>query len=332
MAALYLFWPGLSVKPPEEPQNTITFENYGDPQNAKLNVVSIAPVMTPHDYASALHFKAKMNAYFDEAKEKGWLNENTIVLLPAHIATPLLMVGHKSRVYNADSFKAALTPIISRNFADFTKNYYIFDAKKPIFAAAIRAQTEIAASTYQIIFSSIAQNYGVTIVAGSLILMTPGLYPEGITYGHGPLFHSSFVFGPDGKVQQDAVRQVEPNLIEQDYVKTSLAEFLPIFEVNTVKYGVAVGADAFNADVISFYKNAGVTLLLSPQFHTENGNSINTPFGTAPNIQWAAAASMGGYGWGIEAQGSTAYIASGDYVVSQTGQGNAIIQNLWITP
>ncbi|WP_262695249.1 carbon-nitrogen hydrolase family protein [Kordiimonas aquimaris] len=330
-AVTYLYWPGFSVKLPEAPNNTVTFENHGNSDSASINVVSIAPVMQPEDYATGRHFKAKLNDYFDAAKEKGWFNDNTIVVLPAHIGTPLLATGHKSRVYSAASIKSAMIPLLAYNLPAFLKNYYVFDAEDPLIAATIRAQTKNAADTYQIAFSAIAQNYGVTIVAGSMLMMTPGIYPDGITYGHGPIFHASFVFGPDGKPQGDAIRQATPNAAEQHVAKKSLAEFIPTFSLNGIKYAVVIGSDTLDESVNTYLKSQNIDLLLSPQFHIAGDTAVNSPFGNSSLYPWAVSSSMNGKGWGISVSGSTAFANSNEYSVSQTSDNNIIIQNIWIT-
>lgn len=330
-AVTYFYWPGFSVNLPEAPNNTITFDNHGNSNSASVNVVSIAPVMQPEDYASGRHFKAKLNDYFDAAKEKGWFGANTIVVLPAHIGTPLLAINHKSRVYRADSIRSATIPLFAYNLTAFAKNYYIFDAEEPVVAATVRAQTKTAADMYQVVFSSMAQNYGVTIVAGSILMMTPGIYPDGITYGHGPIFHASFVFGPDGKPQGDAIRQVMPNTAEQRIAKKSLAEFLPVFTLNGIRYAVAIGADTVDESVNEHLKSQNIDLLLSPQFHIAGDITINSPFGNRSLYPWAVSSSMNGEGWGLSVNGSTAFANFDEYSVSQVSDNSAIIQNIWIT-
>lgn len=329
--AVFVYWPGFSVEAPALPQNTVTFENFGNQADAAINIVSIAPVVTPQDYASIEHFKAKMIAYFDAAQEQGWLNSNTIVLLPEHIGTPLLTIGHKSRVYNALSIENAFVPVIARNLPSFLKNYYIFEAEAPLLAATVRTQTANAARAYQLTFSSLAQQYGVTIAAGSILLMTPGLYPDGLSYGHGPIFNAGFVFGLDGKVQIDAIRQVALSKELSKVAKASLAEFIPAFTLNGIRYAVALGDDAFNEDVSAHLKEQNIDLLLSPKFYLASETAINTPFGTALHFPWSVSNSMSGSGWGLSLNGSAAFASTDDYTVSQTSKGNAIIQNVWVT-
>lgn len=329
--AIYLFWSGFSVPLPDDPTHDIIQESLGEKSGAMANIVSIAPVMQPTDYASAEHFKKRLAYYFEVAFSNGWLTENTIVLLPAHIGTPLLAAEQKSRVYGADTIGKIVSMLMIDQPVDFAKNYFIFDAKHPWLAAAARTNSKRAAEIYRLVFSGLAQNYGVTIVAGSIVLMTPGIYPDGLTYGHGPLFHTSFVFGPDGSAQVDAIRQVTPSPFEAKLVKASLPEFLPAFDHGDMRFAVAIGADAENAAVLDYFKQSGVDIILSPRaLPSIRGAKTQTPLAGDMNFS-RFSATMGLTGWGYSAAASTAYRHKDRIGSSTTGTSAAIIENMWIS-
>lgn len=331
VAALYFFWPGFSVQKAVPRYAEILVEEFGDQSTAKLNVIGVEPHLEPTDFASAAHLEIKLSSYLEAARENGLLRPDTLVLFPAHVGTGLLAAGHKSRTYEAGTISSALTPIISYNLAQFGKNYYIFDAPNKRVAAAIRAQSQAAAEAINAVFSALAQKYGVTIVAGSGLLMTPGIYPDGLTYGHGPIFHTSFVFTPDGKPLVDAVRQIEPSDAESAVTEPSLAEFLPIFTAGGTNYGVAIGADASRDDVTDHYMAEDVSLILSPQFNKRE-DPVEYPFGPTPRYKWGMAVSMKGLGWGLSAQGRTALIVDGEPISVQNDDMVGRIYNLWVSP
>ncbi len=331
VAALYFFWPGFSVQKAVPRYAEILVEEFGIQETATLNVIGVEPHLETTDFASAVHLEIKLSSYLEVARENDLLRPDTLVLFPAHIGTGLLAAGQKSRTYNAGSISNALTPIISYNLAQFSKNYYIFDAVNKRAAAAIRAQSQTAAMTLDTVFSALARKYKVTIVAGSGLLMTPGIYPGGLTYGHGPIFHTSFVYTPDGKPLVDAVRQIEPSAAELTVAEPSLAEFLPIFTAGDTNYGIAIGADADRDDVEDHYMAEGVTLLLSPQFY-QRDDLVEYPFGPTPRYKWGMAVSMKGEGWGLSAQGRTALIVDGEPISVQNDDMVGRIYNLWVSP
>ena len=329
--ALYFFWPGFSVEKPVPRYAEILVEDFGDQSTASINVIGVEPHLETTDFASAAHLEIKLSSYLEAARENGLLRSGTLVLFPAHIGTGLLAAGQKSRTYNAGSISSALTPIISYNLANFGKNYYIFDTADNRAASAIRAQSQAAAIALNSVFSALAKKYGVTIVAGSSLLMTPGIYPDSLTYGHGPIFHTSFVFGPNGKPLVDAIRQIEPSKAELAVTEPSLAEFLPVFTSGETNYGVATGADANRDDVAEHLMAEEVTLLLSPQFYLRE-DLVEYPFGPNPRFNWGMAVSMKGQGWGLTAQGRATLIVNGEPISVQNDDMVGRIYNLWVSP
>ncbi len=331
IASIYLFWPGFSVAPPSSSPAIIYIEQFGDESGSVSNVIGFEPILSPQDFASADHLIAKLSLYFDAAGDNSLIKENTVVLMPGHIGTALLASGQKSRVYNASSINAALPILISYNLVDFTKNYFVFDAPEKMYASVVRSQSRQAAAVLQDVFSSLARRYKTTIIAGSGLMMTPGIYPDGLTYGHGPIFHTSFVFGPDGKPMIDAVRQVGPSTDEMLVAKKSLAEFLPTFKLGPMQFGVAIGADASRDDVKSAYKAAGASILLSPQFH-QHSFSTSTAMANAQEFDWGMAVSMKGQGWGFSPSSRASIIVDGDVIGIENADTDGRIYNLWIQP
>lgn len=309
----------------------IMVEQFGDKSTATFNVIGVETHLETADFASAAHLQVKLSSYLEVAREQGLLQPDTLVLFPGHIGTGLFAADQKSRVYNANSISAALTPIISYNLVSFAKNYAIFDAQNNRAAAIVRARSQVASAALISVFSALAEKYKVTIVAGSGFLMTPGIYPEGLSYGHGPIFHTSFVFAPNGKPLVDAIRQIEPSAAELAITEPSLAKFLPVFTSGATNYGVAIGGDARRDDVADHLQAEKVELLLSPQFH-RRGDLIEYPFGPNPGFRWGMAVSLKGVGWGLSAQGRAAIIIDGEPISVQNDDMIGRLYNLWISP
>ena len=288
----YVSWSGFDVPLPDMSSLRIEIESLNESNNESidltangLTIVAFAPAFQPSDYASPMHLKAKLTPYFDAAQAAGLFDGPTVVLLPAHTMTPLLFTGYGSRVYNAGSLGLAAMPIIAQNAIEFGKNYFIFESDRPMAAAFIRTQSKVAAAAIRTVFGGLAKKYGVHIAPGSGVLMTPGVYPDALTYGHGPIFHTSFMFGPDGKAMEDAVRQVTPTAPLRGIIKQSLAEFLPIFEVAGKRLMIAIDGDMSPPEL-----NQSIDFLLSSHF-----GDVRTMGSGLP----AMAISSNARGWGL---------------------------------
>lgn len=68
--------------------------NDGQP-GQRGNLLGIQPELFPSDYSSLIRLHRKLAAYLEQARERGLLNDKTIVVLPEHIGTWLFAVNEK---------------------------------------------------------------------------------------------------------------------------------------------------------------------------------------------------------------------------------------------
>ncbi|MCJ9428907.1 carbon-nitrogen hydrolase family protein [Kordiimonas marina] len=266
-AAFWLFWPGFSPDLSTPPSLKITASASFGSDTGGGNVVGIEPYMVPLDYATPARFKAKLAGYFDAAKTKGWFGEGTVVLLPEHLGTWLIAADSKSRVLEADDLSSAMLPLITAHPLDFLKDYFIFNDQDIVSASLFRTYAKKIADAQLSVFSALAREYHVTIVAGSAAQMTAGIYDDGLTYGHGPIFNASFVFGPDGEPIDDAVRKVHPIPSETGFITPWPQDAgQPTFPLSRHRFGVMICADSWFEGVARPLKNAGADVLLVPAF------------------------------------------------------------------
>lgn len=365
-AAFYLFWPGLPVGNRNACNalscDALVVEEIGADSGAG-NVVGIEPFMHSLDYATPARFQARLEELFQNANERGWFNGKTIVLLPEHLGTWLMAVDQGSRVYDANSTADAMLPIITHNLIEYLKNYFIFDDPDNSTAALIRTRTRASADAQMQVYSNLAKKYGVTLVAGSSALMTPGAYPDSLSYGHGPIFNAGFVFGPDGKPMVDAVRKVHPIPSETGFTRASQPDFLPTFDVAGRTLGVLICADSWFDDTTGYLADAGVDLLLVPSFlestpwDTPWGGYLNdTPAGDDSwrtdvgqitegeawvkyalparagkhGIRWGMNVFLKGELWGMTGHGRALILADGDLYIGSGDSNTPGIYNLWL--
>ncbi len=355
-AGAYLFWPGFSPDLSEPPALHLKVTaSYGS-DTGHGNVVGIEPYMEPE------RFEDKLDGYLLEAQKKGWLEEGTIVLLPEHIGTWLMATDQGSRVYDADPTSGAMLPIITRNLPQFLKNLFIFDNPDNTSAALIRSRTRASADAQLKVYGALSRKYGITLVAGSSAIMTPGVYPDSLSYGHGPIFNAGFVFGPDGKPMEDAVRKVHPIPPETGFTTASKAEFLPTFSAGARRIGVLICADSWFDDTTGYLAGEGAELLLVPSFLTGTtwdapwqGYLNDSPLGDnwkedigqiTEGEAWVkyalpAKAKSHGVGWGMnvflkgslwdqKGSGRALILEGGTLHIGEGGDDGAALYNLWL--
>lgn len=265
-AASMVLWPGFKPELDHAPALHLTHtESFGENLGSG-NVVGIEPVMEPLDYATADRFRNKIAGYLDAAKDQGWIAENTIVLLPEHLATWLVATDQGSRVYSEENATLPLMRLLLNHPLEVIKSLFIFDDADPWAASLFRSRAGILSRNIEQVFGGLAKEYGITLVAGSAALMTAGIYDEGLSYGHGPVFNASFVFGPNGKPIEDAVRKSHPIPAERGFTTPFPAKAQPVFEGAGRKYSVLICADSWFNDTFDTARAAKSNLVLVPAF------------------------------------------------------------------
>ncbi|MFQ5633377.1 MAG: carbon-nitrogen hydrolase, partial [bacterium] len=207
------------------------------------NLVGIQPYMLPVDYASEEHFFRKITGYFDAAEKKGWLHKNTIVVLPEYLGAWLVAAGEKRAVYQAANIEAAMQTMVLSNLFSFLKTLPFAKGKDVIKDSVFRMKAASMAQIYHNVFSRLAQQYAVTIVAGSIVLPAPRIREGQLTVGDRELYNVSVVYRSDGTPYQRLVKKVFPINDELPFTARSAADSLPVFETPAGKLGVLICAD-----------------------------------------------------------------------------------------
>lgn len=230
------------------------------------NFVGIQPYMLPIDYASKDHFYRKMEAYFEAAALKGWLGEKTIVVLPEYLGTWLVAQGERKSVYTASTTEQAMRSIVIRNLADFAGQYFKAKADDKAKAALFTIKSPVMAITYQEVFASLAAKYGVSIVAGSIILSNPKVERDSLITRPGELYNISALFRPDGSIDPKLVYKAYPIDDEKPFCGKMPASSIPVFDTNAGKLGVLICADSWYPDAYQQLQTEGATLLAIPSY------------------------------------------------------------------
>ncbi len=165
------------------------------------NVLAVQAFMNALDYSSSERFFEKLESYLIEAKAKGYLNENTVVVFPEHIGTPLVLLGEKKSVYAANTVSSAFTQIGVGNLLGYFKTF-LGRSHKNKADVIFQMKAEEMKNVYVNAFRKLSTSYHVTIVAGSILLPQPEINPTSneISLGGGNIYNASFIFLSDGKI------------------------------------------------------------------------------------------------------------------------------------
>jgi hypothetical protein len=224
--------------------------------------------MNELDYSSPERFYDKMESYMEEAKKNGFVKEGTIFLFPEHIGTPLVLLGEKKTVYAANSISSALTQIAIGNLFGYFNTYLASTNQKNRGEIIFKMKADEMKSTYENTFRKLSTLYGVTIIAGSILLPTSEINPETnkIQLKNGSIFNSSFIFLLDGKIFPKI--GIKHNLAKTERLVAVSQNSKDVFlEFN--KSGIILSNDSLYSSMYG-EKSKNMEILLSPSALLEN--------------------------------------------------------------
>jgi hypothetical protein len=187
-----------------------------------------------------------------------------VVVLPEYLGTWLVVAGEAPAVYSARTTPAAIRRLALRHPARMILAMLRSTARDRATDAVFQVKAAAMARIYQAVFSRLARQYGVTIVAGSILLPNPTVRDGQIIPSKGPLYNTSFIFRPDGQVDPRPVRKVYPDADELPFVAPGRVEDLPVWETPAGRLGVLVCADSWYPAPYDRLRAQGVTLLAVP--------------------------------------------------------------------
>ena len=162
------------------------------------NLLAIEARLLPADYQSRERLRLKFATYLDQAREAGLLNPRSVVILPEHVGTGLFAVGEKPEVQQARTLRDAMQWTALSNPRDYLRGLFGNRSDDRRTQSVLKIKARQMAADYQHIFSSLAREYGVTLVAGSIVLPEPRLQDGLLRPGEGPLRQVSLSFDAQG--------------------------------------------------------------------------------------------------------------------------------------
>lgn len=243
--------------------------NDGQP-GERGNLLGIQPELSPSDYQSREHLRRKLAAYLQQARDQGLINSKTIVVLPEHVGTWLFVSGEKDQLYQSTTLKEAMNWLSVSNPLMFVHALIQAKGRSRIDDAYLRMKAQAMADDYQLLFGGLAKTFGVTLVAGTIVLPDPSVKNGELHIGAGALYNSSVVFGADGLPIGQPQRQLFPNYTERDYIKPAPTAELNVVDTPAGRLGVLIGSDSWYPDNYVQLNEKGVELVAVPAFVAGN--------------------------------------------------------------
>jgi len=284
------------------------------------NLLGVQPLVHAADYASEDTLLVRLRQYMEIAAHKGWLNSRTVVVWPEYLGTWLAAAGEWPAVYRARRINRAMLLLAAHHPLRLTRQVLAAHEKDRLAASLFRLKAPDMARRYQAVFSSLARQYSVTMVAGSIMLPSAQVKEGQVLAGQGPLHSVAAVFGPDGLAAANLVRKVVPTTIELPFVAPAPVTQLPVFDTPAGRLGVLICADSWYPDPYQQLKRQGVELIAVPSSITTPG-LWNQPWRGYDGAPMPADVDPGDVGRLTEGQASRKYALAGRLASSGARHG-----------
>ncbi|TSD76370.1 carbon-nitrogen hydrolase family protein [Pseudomonas sp. KBS0710] len=241
--------------------------NEGEPAD-RGNLLGIQPELFPADYQSLERLHLKLSAYLQKAREQGLINPKTVVVLPEHIGTWLMLSGEKNELYQATHLKDAMNWLSASNPLQFARAWISAKGDNRMDDAYLRMKAPAMARDYQVLFGGLAKEFGVTLVAGSIALPNPSVSQGQLHIGHGALYNASVVFAADGLPIGDPQRQLYPIYDERGFIAPGDENQVSVVDTPAGRLGILIGSDSWYPDNYRKLNEQGAQLVAVPAFVT----------------------------------------------------------------
>ena len=247
----------------------VIVDERGDGDGPRM--LSMQAFLQPADYATPARFEQRLRALFDDAADRDWLDERTVVVLPEYTGSWLVAEGEGAGVYDKQELGGAMTDLALAHLPGFLWRSMTASVDDGDAFAAFSEKSARMAEVYDDVMGTLARDFAVTLVAGSIILPDARIDDGELRVTPGePLQNVSVVYDAAG----DAVavsRKVFPTKDEQGFVAAAEPADIAVVDTPAGRLGVLVCADAWFPQSYQRLTEAGAELLAVPTFHSGEG-------------------------------------------------------------
>lgn len=265
-AVLVVLLVGCAPIPEAGPVPEVVVEQRGVGDGPRL--VSMQAWMQAADYASADRFEARLRGYFAAAVDADLLHDRTVVVLPEYVGAWLVAVDEGAGVYEEATLGGAMTGLATAHLPGFLWSSWTAGVDDGDAFAAFTEKARPMAAAYQQTMSRLADDFDVTLVAGSILLPGAELVDGAVQVSPGaPLENVSVVYDAGG-VAVAISRKVFPTADETGFLTAASVDDIAVVDTPAGRLGVLVCADAWFPESYARLASEGVELLAVPTFHT----------------------------------------------------------------
>jgi hypothetical protein len=330
--AAWLLWKYSGRRQAEHPPIATHLEVVEHLGAGERNILAIQPYMEEWDYASADRFREKLRQYLLEGQKAGCLRDGTTVLFPEYLGTWLVTLEEKNAVYRAPSIeRAMLVMVLSRPVAFAQAFWHSRQEEDRVAAAIFRMKAAQMAAVYAEVFSQLAAEFEVAIVAGSIVLPGAAVEAGRLTIDRqGPLQNVTGVWMPDGTLAPALARKAYPISSELPFTQAAPEGELPVFELPGGRAAVLICADSWYPERYQAAQRQQAELVLVPSFCAGTG-AMAAPWGGYDGAPTPADVDRADLGQLTEAQAWEKYALPGRLSASgaQVGANVFLRGQLW---
>lgn len=289
------------------------YTEYGT-DSGKGNLIAIQPYLTAVNYSTAYNLETSLRFYFEQLKRENKLNSKSVVVLPEHIGTWLVLANEKEKLYKAASAEDAIKTIKTASIFSYLYGYSQSPVANKSNYAVFHLKAAKMATHYQQLFSTLASEYKCHIAAGSVIL--PGAFvdtDQTLRIKKGEALYNTFIlFDTTGAIVQPLTKTAVSNSILPEL---SVADHF--VTVTALKQGLNISS--------SKWKEAGQ---LS---QTDSANSYTTASPAAlKKFQQGISLSFSGDLWNRQFKGQLHLLQNDSLTVLPPVIGKGRIVCLWM--
>lgn len=234
----------------------------------EIQLVAVQMTLDLADYWTEEAFEAKIRGQMEAVAAATDPDLPTLVVFPEDVGLMLVVQGMEERLAGIDSIEEAIGTAVRSQLLPLAWTRLI--RWKSWVPALLLRKNQAMAETYFTVFSNMAAEYGVYLVAGSAVL-PPYLIEDGtVQWQRGPQRHvvhnSSYLFGPDGQVigRQDKVDLIALETEEALSLTPGSVADLQVFDTPLGKIGIAICLDAFSDEIAAHLTDLGAQILVQP--------------------------------------------------------------------
>jgi len=176
--------------------------------------------------------------------------------------------GQKSNIYQAPTVEKAMRTYMTSNLFSYLRDWFTTpdDTGDKLSHSIFASQGFKMAASYREVFGVLARKYGVTIIAGSILLPNPEVVDDRIRIRMGPLYNITAVFDPNGSIRPHLGRKCFPVAEEQPFVARETPDKTPVFDLPCGRAAVQICADSWFQESYSSLENRAPQIIAVPAY------------------------------------------------------------------